>query len=136
MAARRAAACAILAATLAACGGGGGGEPAGRGAVVYATHCASCHQRDGHGASKNYPTLAGSATVTGDRDTLIAWLVFGQRPATLAPRRGLAVMPQFGWLGDEDLAAVLTHVRSHFGNAASAVTAADVAAVRAAGGSR
>ena len=36
---------------------------------------------------------------------------------------------------DEDLALVLTHIRSSFGNAAGAITAPDVAAVRAAAGS-
>lgn len=125
-----------LACVAAGCGPGTGGDgPAGRGATVYATHCASCHQRDGRGVGSTHPPLAGSATVAGDRDALIAWVAFGRRPATLPPRKGLSVMPQFAWLSDDDLAAVLTHVRSHFGNEATAITAGEVAAVRAAGGS-
>jgi mono/diheme cytochrome c family protein len=117
--------------SLAAGCGGGPGEPADRGAVVYATYCASCHGRDGSGVGKN-PPLAGSATVVGDANALAAWIIAGQRPATLPKLRGLVVMPQYAWLDDEDLAAVINHVRTHFGNDAPPVTAMDMAAVRAA----
>ena len=123
----------LLLALVAACGGPGGGPPQDRGAVVYSTHCAACHQRDGRGASSAYPPLASSTTVNGDPDTLVAWLLFGKRPTTLPPRKGLAVMPQLAWLSDDDVAAVLTHVRTRFGNGSSPVSPAQVAAVRAAG---
>jgi mono/diheme cytochrome c family protein len=45
--------------------------------------------------------------------------------------KGLVVMPQYAWLSDEDLAAVITHVRSRFGESQPPVTPADVASVRA-----
>lgn len=114
----------------AGCGGGSGGAPADPGAVVYATHCANCHGRDGAGVGRN-PPLAGSVTVNGDPQVLAAWVIAGQRPPTLPRMQGLVVMPQYRWLGDEDLAAVITHIRTRFGNASSAVTPADIAAVRA-----
>lgn len=125
--------CGLVASLLLGCGGPDSASPQDRGSVIYATHCASCHQRDGRGVGNVQPPLAGSVTVVGDADTLIAWLLFGTRPATLPPRKGLAVMPQFAWLSDEDVAAVLTHARSRFGNDAPAITAAQVAAVRAVG---
>ena len=128
---------AIACLVCAGCGSGSGTGGAGaqdRGAVVYATHCATCHQRNGQGVGDIQPALAGSATATGEPQALIAWVMFGKRPTTLAQRKSLAVMPQFGWLSDDDVAAVLTHVRKSFGNAAAPVTAAEVAAVRAAGG--
>jgi mono/diheme cytochrome c family protein len=137
MRAAAASACLLSALALAACGGAPGAGGTGvqdRGAVVYATHCAACHQRDGRGTGNIQPPVAGSATVTGDSRALIAWVMFGQRPTTLAPRKSLAVMPQFNWLSDDDIAAVLTHTRASFGNAAPPISAADVAAVRAAGG--
>jgi len=130
-------ACLVSVFVLAGCGGGPGAGGAGaqdRGAVVYATHCAACHQRDGRGTGNIQPPVAGSATAIGDSRALIAWVMFGQRPATLAPRKSLAVMPQFNWLSDDDIAAVLTHTRPSFGNAAPPVSAAEVAAVRATGG--
>ncbi len=124
---------------LAGCGGNGpassgaGTESADRGARLYSAHCIACHQRDGKGLGEAQPALAGSATVAGDPGKLIAWLLFGTRPETNRATRSVVVMPQFAWLDDEDLAAVLTHIRTSFGNSQAAVTAADVAAVRAAG---
>jgi len=126
----RTAACCLTLLLAAGCGGSPGGAPADRGAVVYATHCASCHGRDGVGVGKN-PPLAGSVTVSGDPEVLAAWIIAGQRPPTLPKLRGLVVMPQYAWLSDEDLAAVITHVRTGFGNASPPVTATDIAAVRA-----
>jgi mono/diheme cytochrome c family protein len=41
-------------------------------------------------------------------------------------------MPQFGYLSDDDLATLLTYVRSSFGNQASAITPSMVAEARAA----
>ena len=128
---------AVLAAavlSLSACAGSS--DPGDRGAQVYGTHCASCHQRDGQGVGRTQPALAGSATATGDPGKLIAWVLFGVRPGTNQPTRSIAAMPQFYWLSDDDVAAVLTHVRTHFGNLAAPITAAEVAAVRAAGAPR
>jgi mono/diheme cytochrome c family protein len=114
---------------VAGCGGGSGGAPADRGAVVYATHCATCHGRDGTGVGRN-PPIAGSVTVSGDPQVLAAWIIAGQRPPTLPKMKGLVVMPQYAWLSDEDLAAVITHIRTHFGHAATPVTPADIATLR------
>lgn len=123
---------ALLAAALAGCGGSGDPAPVDRGARLYAVHCASCHQRDGTGRPGAQPSLAGSAVATGDTHALAAWLLFGDRPEGLAPSRGAVRMPPFTWLSDADIAAVISHVRSNFGNAAAAVTEAEVSAVRAA----
>ena len=123
---------ALLAA--AAVGWGGSGEPAaaGHGARLYAVHCAACHQRDGRGRPPAQPALAGSAVATGDPQVLTAWLLFGERPPGLAPNRSGVRMPPFAWLADDDIAAIITHLRSQSGNAAAPVTAAEVAAVRSA----
>ena len=64
---------------------------------------------------------------------MIAWVLYGKRPATLRKTRSVVVMPQFAWLSDQDVAAVLTHVRSNFGHSRPAIGTAEVAAVRAAG---
>ncbi len=120
---------ATLAAALAGCGSGG--APVDRGARVYGVHCASCHQRDGRGRPGAQPALAGSAVAAGDPQVLAAWLLFGERPAGLAPNRSAVRMPPFPWLSDADIAAVLTHVRGNFGNQAAPVTEAEVSAVRA-----
>ena len=116
---------------LAACGDGDS-RPVDRGAAVYAQHCMACHQRNGRGLGETQPSLVGTPTVAGDPGALIAWTAFGVRPAGLVRGRRIGGMPQFHWLSDEDLAAVLTHVRGSFGNAYPPVTAAMVADVRAA----
>jgi mono/diheme cytochrome c family protein len=128
----------IVAAALAAtlflygCGGDGAQQAADPGARVYAQHCVACHQRDGRGLGETQPSLVGTPTVSGDPAALIAWVAFGERPPGLVRGRSIVVMPHFHWLSDAELAAVLTHVRSHFGNAYPAITPEAVAAVRAA----
>ena len=78
------------------------------------------------------PALPNSATVNGDPAALAAWVVLGVRPATSPAGKYRSMMPQFTYLKDEELAAVLTHVRTSWGNTAAPVTVAQIAAVRAA----
>jgi mono/diheme cytochrome c family protein len=66
--------------------------------------------------------------VLGDPRALARWIVRGERPATLPAGRYPTRMPAFGWLRAADAAALLTFLRTHFGNAAAPVDAATVAA--------
>ena len=124
-------------ATLGACapdgaGGSGASHPATPAERLYATTCAACHRPDGSGIDGVQPPLAGTPVTIGEPAQLLGWVMYGRRPATL-PRGGYAgIMPQFSYLSDEDLALLLTHVRTSFGNHAAAVTPAMVAAARAA----
>ncbi len=133
--------CALLATTallLSACGGGAGdgaATPAQQmdaGARAYLTNCIACHQQDGKGTPHLQPSLVGAPVVAGPVDELIAWVMFGERPAALPAGEYAMVMPQFAYLSDAQLAAVLTHLRTSFGNAYGPVTVEQVAAVRAA----
>jgi mono/diheme cytochrome c family protein len=102
------------------------------GARLYLSNCAACHRGDGSGIRGLQPPLAGTPVAIGEPEPLLGWVMYGRRPAAL-PRGGYAgVMPQFAYLADEDLAALLSYVRSSFGNRAAPVTAAMVAAARAA----
>ncbi len=103
------------------------------GARTYTSNCQTCHQADGLGREGVYPPLAGTEWVTGDEGRLIRLLLNGMRgPITVAGVEYNNIMTPHGQLNDDQIAAVLTHVRSSFGNASSAVTPDDVAAVRAA----
>jgi mono/diheme cytochrome c family protein len=102
------------------------------GARVYLGNCVACHQQDGQGTPHVQPSLVGAPVVAGRAEDMIAWVMFGQRPATLPAGQYSMVMPQFAYLSDEQIAAVLTHVRNSFGNAYGAVTVEQVAAARAA----
>jgi mono/diheme cytochrome c family protein len=97
------------------------------GANLYSGNCSQCHQQGGQGIPGIYPSLAGSATVLGDPKPLARWIVKGQRAPTMPLGRYSTAMPQFGWLKDADAAALLTYLRSSFGNQAPPVDAGTVA---------
>lgn len=108
------------------------------GAAVYAARCVACHQASGTGLPGVFPPLAGSEWVTG-RDTALAAMVLHgiNGPLTVKGARYNGAMPAFaGQLQDAELAAVLTHIRSQWGNAAPALSEATVAAVRQEHGAR
>jgi len=119
---------------IAGCGGDGATPtaPATPGARLYVANCIACHQPNGEGVAGLQPPLAGTPVTIGDAPDLLGWVMFGQRPAALPKGLYGGVMPQFSYLSDADLAALLTHVRSSFGNHAPSVTPPMVAEARAA----
>jgi len=102
------------------------GGPADRGAVLYMQNCVSCHREKGEGVPNVYPSLAGSAAVMGDPIELAQWVLSQKRPATIPAGRYPTQMLLFGWMKDEDAAALLTYIRSNFGNSAPPVDAATI----------
>lgn len=95
--------------------------------------CQTCHQADGNGVPNAFPPLAGSEIATGPAEVPIAIVLHGmQGPLTVHGTTYNGQMAAWGQFSDDDIAATLTYVRSSWGNAAPAVTAAEVAAVRAA----
>lgn len=105
----------------------GGAE---RGAALYAQNCVPCHRDNGEGVPKVFPSLSGSPAVLGDPVELAQWVLSQKRPASIPAGRYPTQMLLFGWMSNADAAAVLTYVRSHFGNSAPAVDAATIAKAR------
>jgi mono/diheme cytochrome c family protein len=101
-----------------------------RGAVLYMQNCVSCHREEGEGVPNVYPSLSGSAAVAGDPRELAQWVLSQKRPATIPAGRYPTQMLLFGWLKDQDASALLTYIRSSFGNAAPPVDAAIIAKAR------
>jgi mono/diheme cytochrome c family protein len=97
------------------------------GADLFNGSCSACHQPNGEGIPGVYPSLAGSPVVLGDPRALLLWVARGERPATMPPGRYSTAMPAFGWLKPADAAALLTYLRSSFGNHAPPVDAASAA---------
>jgi mono/diheme cytochrome c family protein len=97
------------------------------GARIFRGNCIACHQENGLGLAGVYPSLAGSPVVLGDPAWLARWVIKGQRPPEMPVGRFPTVMPRFGWMKDQDGAALLTYLRCRFGNSAPPVTAAVVA---------
>jgi mono/diheme cytochrome c family protein len=93
------------------------------GAALYTQHCASCHGEQGDGQGL-YPPLKGNRSVNlaAPHNVLQAIRQGGFAPNTAANPRPFG-MPPFGHvLTDAELAAVATHIRRSWGNAAPAVT--------------
>jgi mono/diheme cytochrome c family protein len=92
------------------------------GASLYRAICQGCHMADGQGArgAGAYPALADNPRVA-TAPYVIVTIV-----------RGRNGMPPFGaMLDDEQVAAVASHVRTHFGNrSVEPVNASDVRALR------
>ncbi len=103
------------------------------GGQLFATYCSACHAPDGKGATGGqFPPLAGSEWLAGDPDRAIKVVLFGlQGPVEVAGKKyDLVMPPQGGAIPDEQIAAILTHVRSSWGNKASKVSAEQVKAIR------
>jgi mono/diheme cytochrome c family protein len=101
-----------------------------RGAALYAQNCVPCHRENGEGLPKVFPGLSGSPAVVGDPVELAQWILSQKRPASIPAGRYPTQMLLFGWMSDPDAAAVLTYIRSHFGNSAPPVDAAMIARSR------
>ena len=104
------------------------------GKPVYDTRCAQCHQANGQGIPGSFPSLTQTEWVLGDKGRLVRLLLNGmQGPLEVEGEvyNGIMILPPPA-LTDEQVAAVLTYVRQHFGNHAEAVTPDEVATVRAA----
>jgi len=97
--------------------------------------CGTCHQPDGQGLPDvGFPSLANTTWVTGDKETLIKITLKGLAgPIEVNGKSYPGHVPMTGFEGlasDQELAAVLTYVRTSFGNDASPVSQSDIKTVR------
>ncbi len=98
--------------------------PAIDGGQIFAARCVACHQASGSGLPGVFPPLAGSEWVNGDPKTVARIALLGVTGSiTVEGKSYSGAMPPFGaMLSDAEIAAVLSHVRSSFGNHAPALT--------------
>jgi mono/diheme cytochrome c family protein len=110
-------------------------KPHARGEKLYVDHCAACHGERGEGVPGAYAPLAGNRAVTMGVPANLVRIVLegGFAPDTPGHPRPFG-MPPFGQtLDNEELAALLTHVRTSWGNQSSAVSALQVNRYRGTG---
>lgn len=101
------------------------------GEKIYHSYCVTCHQRDGQGAPGRFPPIAGTDWVTGDKERLIKIILNGLEGNIKVKGEVYdSVMPQHSFLSDEEVAEVLTFIRTNFTNSASAISTEEVSAVR------
>jgi mono/diheme cytochrome c family protein len=116
-------------------------QVANQGAKVYERQCLQCHGEQGAGVKTSsgevaYPALAGNRAVLLNDPTNLVQLVLygGYGPATAGHPRPFGMPPALLELDDRDIAAVLTHLRTQWGNQAGEVTPLQVNRIRAAQG--
>ena len=106
------------------------------GEKIFNQYCVVCHMKDGAGVPGLNPPLIKTEWVNGDKTQLIKIVLNGsqggQYPVNGETYNG--VMTPHNFLSDEEIAGVLTYVRSNFENDSGPVTPEEVAKVRSAGG--
>lgn len=88
------------------------------GQAGFRSNCMSCHQESGQGFPPVFPALAGNANLADERFVIDTVLT------------GRNAMPSFHAVDDDTLAAIVSYVRSSWGNDFGLVTAEVVAEVR------
>jgi nitrite reductase (NO-forming) len=105
---------------------------AARGAQLYGTHCAACHQPTGAGLPGAFPPLAGNeAVLDPDPAKQIDVILYGLHGEEVGGVTYSTAMPPFGAsLNDANIADIINHERSSWGNKGKPVTAEQVHAAR------
>ena len=112
--------------------GGGVQASVTRGKQVYLQQCLACHQADAGGVPNMNPPLIKTKQVLGDKTALIKIVLNGLKGVDIDGDSFNGVMAPHPELTDQQIADVLTYIRNSFGNKATAVSAAQVKAVRGA----
>ena len=102
------------------------------GEALYLSRCSSCHQANGEGITGVFPPLNGVDWVTGDQGRLIRIIldgVMGEMQVGNMVYTG--VMPPWKtFMNDQEIAALLTYIRTSWENDASEITEDEVRLVR------
>ncbi len=102
------------------------------GEKLYKGACIACHEVDGSGAPRIYPPLPGNANLQSINPTSTLRIILdGAETVTTVRAPNTGSMPPYAakW-SDQEIADVATYIRNAWGNAAPAVTAAQVKAAR------
>ncbi len=102
------------------------------GGAVYVANCSSCHQTDGEGVAGAFPPLAGNPTVTGNPIAVITIVKEGLEGRLVVNGQAYSgIMPRWKHLlSDEQIADVISYIRSSWKNDAPGVSIATVQSVK------
>ncbi|TFW14859.1 c-type cytochrome [Massilia arenosa] len=105
-----------------------------QGQRIYAQQCASCHGAQGKGKLPHYPPLAGnrSISMTSAVNPIRMVLNGGYPPGTRKNPMPYGMPPFAQSLNDNDIAAVVTYIRTSWGNRGAPVTVREVNVLRSA----
>jgi mono/diheme cytochrome c family protein len=105
-----------------------------QGKRVYTAQCAECHGAEGHGKPPHYPPLAANQSIgmTSSVNPIRMVLNGGYPPGTRRNPMPYGMPPFAQSLSDADIAAVVTYIRTAWGNRGAPVTQREVNQLRAA----
>ena len=102
-----------------------------RGGLGYTQFCADCHRPDGGGVKGMFPPLNGNPGITAANPTSLLHITLtGWQTAETATHPRVWTMPGFARLADDEIAEILSFVRSSWGNDAPPINPAQVASLR------
>jgi mono/diheme cytochrome c family protein len=109
-------------------------QRASEGRRIYAQQCATCHGAEGRGKPPHYPPLAGnqSISMTSAVNPIRMVLNGGYPPGTRRNPMPYGMPPFAQALSDDDIAAVVTFIRTAWGNRGGPVTVREVNQLRSA----
>ncbi|KAA0079254.1 c-type cytochrome [Trinickia soli] len=104
------------------------------GAKIYDAQCATCHGKRGEGKLPDFPPLANNQSIqmTSAVNPIRMVLNGGYAPGTFKNPSPYGMPPFAQSLSDEEVAAVVTFIRTAWGNRGTPVTAKDANALRSA----
>ncbi|MDZ7605698.1 MAG: cytochrome c [Cyclobacteriaceae bacterium] len=106
-------------------------EPDHPGKLVYMQFCLPCHMAKGEGVPGLYPPLNQTEIIAGDEERIIEIVLKGlEGPFTVKGEYYNNVMTKLDFLTDQQVAEVLSYVRSNFGNTYAPVSMEKVKEVR------
>lgn len=97
------------------------------GESLYTANCQSCHQANGEGLPGAFPALKGSKVVLDDNAALMVNIIMNGY--TGREKEGFGPMPAVGTnnnLSSDEIAAIMNHEKTSWGNNAKTVTADEV----------
>jgi cytochrome c oxidase cbb3-type subunit 2 len=97
------------------------------GVALYSANCQSCHQENGEGLKGAFPPLKGSKVVLDDNAELMVNIIMNGYTGRI--QEGFGAMPAVGTnnnLKPEEVAAIMNHEKTSWGNNGKQVTADDV----------
>ncbi len=97
------------------------------GTALYAANCQSCHQENGEGLKGAFPPLKGSKIVLDDDVETMANIIMNGYSGRV--QEGFPPMPSIGTnnnLTPEEVAAIMNHEKTSWGNSAKKVKADDI----------
>jgi mono/diheme cytochrome c family protein len=112
-------------------GSAAGFDYAQTGAELYASNCAACHGAAGAGVPGAFPPLAGDPVVTASSpESHLTIVLHGLHGKSINGTSYASQMAAFPQLSDDDIAAIVDHERTSWGNEAPIVTPDDVTRAR------